>query len=318
MFCFSLCVAILAIVGVALVSPANARAGVIDDFSSDTSSMYTVWTSGGGAYGRSGEQYVPTHGPAASSTTRTVSYRNDHVLNVGDTVGIDIVALDVEAKGHYFAGIALSKDTTSAGTTFVFDREYKPDEGMDVFQILTAGEWYGGGSGLTDPIPPLANPVTLTLERISDTTLNWELAYTKADDTPGSYTGTYSSLDAGAYYFGITSSHYAYATFPDGGTFATMDNLTWSTYASTPGDFNLDGAVDVSDLGILATHYGTATDATLSMGDANGDGAVDVSDLGILATNYGAGTAATSAVPEPAGLTLLMGAIAVLCLFRRR
>ena len=229
MFRFNLCVAILASVGVALVSSANARAGVIDDFSLDTSSMYTVWTSGGGAYGRSGEQYVPTHGAANSSSTTTVSYRNDHVFNVGDTVGIDIVALDVEGKGHYFAGIALSKDMTSAGISFRLDREYKPDESWDKFQILTADEWYGGGSGLTDPTPPLTNPVTLTLERISDTTLNWEFAYTKGDSTPGSYTGTYSSLAAGAYYFGMSSQLYAYSgyPFPDGGTFATMDNLTF-------------------------------------------------------------------------------------------
>ena len=78
-----------------------------------------------------------------------------------------------------------------------------------------------------------------------------------------------------------------------------------------PGDFNGDGAVDVSDLGILATYYGTASGADLSMGDATGDGAVDVSDLGNLATNYGTSVAAT--VPEP-GLVclLLVGLVALL------
>ncbi len=63
------------------------------------------------------------------------------------------------------------------------------------------------------------------------------------------------------------------------------------------GDFNLDGAVDVSDLGILATNYGTTNGMTWSDGDANGDGAVDVSDLGILATNYG--TSNDPPAPEP-------------------
>ena len=104
---------------------------------------------------------------------------------------------------------------------------------------------------------------------------------------------------------------------PDG-EFLTLDYVAIDENAFTPGDFNTDGAVDVSDLGILATNYGTTSGMTWGDGDANGDGAVDVSDLGILATNYGTGTAAAGAVPEPAGLALLLGAIPILCLCRRR
>ena len=55
---------------------------------------------------------------------------------------------------------------------------------------------------------------------------------------------------------------------------------------SIPGDANIDGKVDVSDLGILATHYGAVGGATWTEGDFTGDRIVDVSDLGILATNY--------------------------------
>jgi hypothetical protein len=53
------------------------------------------------------------------------------------------------------------------------------------------------------------------------------------------------------------------------------------------GDANLDGKVDVTDLGAMATDWqssGVWTD-----GDFNYDGFVDVSDLGILATNWQAG-----------------------------
>jgi len=53
-------------------------------------------------------------------------------------------------------------------------------------------------------------------------------------------------------------------------------------------------------------------------GDFNWDGTVDVSDLGILATNYGTGTAAAGAVPEPATFTLILGILCGLCLCRRR
>ncbi|MBN2291366.1 MAG: PEP-CTERM sorting domain-containing protein, partial [Pirellulales bacterium] len=88
------------------------------------------------------------------------------------------------------------------------------------------------------------------------------------------------------------------------------------------GDFDLDGDVDVSDLGILAGNYGN-TSGTLMVfeGDADFDGNVDVSDLGILAGHYGTnvGLSASSAVvPEPATMAMLvLGALALLIRRRR-
>jgi hypothetical protein len=52
-------------------------------------------------------------------------------------------------------------------------------------------------------------------------------------------------------------------------------------------DSNLDGKVDVTDLGNLASNYGAASGATWVQGDTNHDGKVDVTDLGNLASNYG-------------------------------
>ncbi|HSV16562.1 MAG TPA: hypothetical protein VLI90_20025, partial [Tepidisphaeraceae bacterium] len=92
------------------------------------------------------------------------------------------------------------------------------------------------------------------------------------------------------------------------------------------GDTNLDGHVDVSDLGALATNYGLA--ANWTGGDFTYDGVVDVADLGVLASNYqttgGAAQAMASAgsagsadsVPEPALTGVL--AIAALCATTRR
>jgi T5SS/PEP-CTERM-associated repeat protein len=85
------------------------------------------------------------------------------------------------------------------------------------------------------------------------------------------------------------------------------------------GDSNLDGQVDVTDLGALATHWQTASSWT--GGDFNYDGFVDVSDLGALATNWQAGVGSPlapgsleaalaavglggTAVPEPESLFL--------------
>jgi hypothetical protein len=51
------------------------------------------------------------------------------------------------------------------------------------------------------------------------------------------------------------------------------------------GDANLDGQVDVTDLGALATNWQSTT-AVWTDGDFNYDAHVDVTDLGILATNW--------------------------------
>ncbi len=62
----------------------------------------------------------------------------------------------------------------------------------------------------------------------------------------------------------------------------------WSTtaYVAAGGDANLDGLVDVGDLGILAGNW-SRNDATWEMADFNGDGLVDVGDLGVLAGGWG-------------------------------
>src|SRR5439155_6873554 len=93
------------------------------------------------------------------------------------------------------------------------------------------------------------------------------------------------------------------------------------------GDTNLNGGVDVGDLGALATYYGLSGGQMWANGDFNQDHNVDVGDLGALATNYGTqlGTSpsfgggqsmaaspaavvsgsASAAVPEPGTLSLL-------------
>src|SRR5665213_29807 len=57
--------------------------------------------------------------------------------------------------------------------------------------------------------------------------------------------------------------------------------------AQLPGDANSDGVVNISDLAILAAHYGTKTGATWALGDFNSDGAVNIADLSILAAHWG-------------------------------
>ena len=103
-----------------------------------------------------------------------------------------------------------------------------------------------------------------------------------------------------------------------------LDNIRTTTDA-LPGDANLDGKVNFSDLLTLAQNYG-GTNLLWQDGDFTGEGKVDFSDLLILAQHYGQGTPtggqlaglpagfradverAFAEVPEPVGLPLLIGA----------
>jgi autotransporter-associated beta strand protein len=128
-------------------------------------------------------------------------------------------------------------------------------------------------------------------------------------------------------------------TSSTGGVLGYMNTGSGTTEVrfTLAGDTNLDGAVDVADLGALATNYGMTSGAVWAQGDATGDGAVDVADLGQVATNYGlsvgAGTvdgsaavvasatalvAGSASVPEPTSLGIIGGLSIALATRRRR
>jgi hypothetical protein len=97
------------------------------------------------------------------------------------------------------------------------------------------------------------------------------------------------------------------------------------------GDSDLDGDVDVADLGNLASHWQTAS--VWTGGDFDYNGSVDVNDLGLLASNWQAGVGnplgpslkealsslgiSSLSVPEPAGVGIVL-AVAFQCHRRRR
>jgi hypothetical protein len=111
-------------------------------------------------------------------------------------------------------------------------------------------------------------------------------------------------------------------TLPGG----TGDLFKYDTgfFAGIPGgDTDLDGDVDLSDLGNLATHYGLTNGGHWSLGDFDLDGDVDLNDLGTLATYYGDGSAqafadfqALTSVPEPGSAAALISMPFVM-MFRR-
>lgn len=87
-----------------------------------------------------------------------------------------------------------------------------------------------------------------------------------------------------------------------------------------PGDFDMDGDVDIVDFGTFGQNFGL-TGLPLSPptdGDFEPDGDVDIVDFGTFAQNFGTGTGSGSAIPEPAaGVLALMAILATLQSGRR-
>jgi autotransporter-associated beta strand protein len=159
---------------------------------------------------------------------------------------------------------------------------------------------------------------------------------------PNPASGSITSATAGS----TNSFSLGYADGSDGavtGLAAGKEEIKF-TYA---GDASLDGQVNLTDLSILASHFGS-TGAKWDQGDFSYDSTVNLSDLSILASHFGEGvgnplqdaqvhaqfaadlalveasnpafgTAVGNAIPEPAALTLLsMGGFGLLQRRRRR
>ena len=93
-----------------------------------------------------------------------------------------------------------------------------------------------------------------------------------------------------------------------------LDYMIHEVFGTEYGDFDLDGAVDGTDLAIMKAFFGTS--GGYGMGNINGDAFIDGTDLALFKTYMGflaPGAGGEDAVPEPTTLMLLgLGAAALL------
>ena len=94
-----------------------------------------------------------------------------------------------------------------------------------------------------------------------------------------------------------------------------VNNASGNSYLI--GDANLDGSVDISDFNLWNSNKFTNVAAWCS-GDFNADGVIDTSDFNLWNTEKFNSADGAAAVPEPAGLVLLMGGCFLALVARRR
>lgn len=79
----------------------------------------------------------------------------------------------------------------------------------------------------------------------------------------------------------------------------------------TPGDYNVDGVVDMTDYEIWQSSFGTTVGL---LADGNHNGIIDAGDYTIWRDHFTAsGAAASSAVPEPSSASVAVAALVTLC-----
>jgi autotransporter-associated beta strand protein len=272
-------------------------------------------------------------GGASTYTGNTTVNAGTLTVAAGGSVASNTVTVASGATLNVNGSLASTAAVTANGTT-----NFGGTTGITTkTQVLSS---LAIGNGVTVSITPSTFPFTPTILKPTTTTYGTGAKIDLTNNafiTTGTAGGALLQIQSGQIFSSQTANPnkaigYINLSGADAGKFEVRYTLK--------GDANLDGVVDVGDLGALATAYGLSGTESWANGDFNQDTNVDVGDLGALATNYGTqlgtgpsfggglaaaaplavvsgGGGASAAVPEPTSLGLI-GAAALLSQRRRR
>lgn len=242
---------------------------------------------------------------APLSITAPVSIRGNGTLSLGDVSDSSTLSIQTSVSANSLTGTG----TLSIASATTFSASRIRQRGL-----------VNAGTLRLDPASGGPNEATMVLDYSGTSPLNMVRDQIRSGYNAGAWTGT-----------GITSSA-AGATHAIG--YADNSVLHLTTFAGQPvdatsilvklthlGDANLDGQVDVTDLGAVATNWQTS--GVWTGGDFNYDGFIDITDLGALATNWQAGVSFSDAlalmrlgeaasVPEPDAAGALLAVMALI------
>jgi hypothetical protein len=207
-----------------------------------------------------------------------------------NTGTVEVVPLTSNGDGTYYLDLVLD-----GGTGDLF----KYNTGAPFVGVETIAAPSLVVSPETQIVAKEAGTATFAVSNAGTGTLTWAAAVTSGSDWLSITSGS-SGTDSGSIIVSFTKNSVPVmrtATIQITANGAAGSPRTVTVVQSAPdlipGDANKDGAVNVSDLSLLAANYGVTTGATWAMGDFNSDGAVNVSDLSLLAANYGSGSSDT-------------------------
>ncbi len=247
---------------------------------------------------------------------------------------IDVYATYLVALGADLRAFTLQAVGKNGAQPRVFDST-KSSQGGGGTGITTTGNllhhvWEAGfvPTPTTTLIAPGSIPLSIDTHFLVDTS---SLFITKlpeenrpvADSTMHPFAG-YGSYLTGA--FALVgpvgaSWDFAYIVVPAGAMvtfsfeigaagFASEPFTTALTMTFTPGDVNMDGNVNVFDVNLVSSNWGSGGPA----GDANGDDIVDIFDINLVSSNWSSGLPGPPPlVPEPDTFVLFsLGSLALL------
>lgn len=266
--------------GTALVS-SSANQDILGSLSATTGGTYTVDTTPPAV-----SITAPTNGAnLASGNTVSVS------VSATDTGGVSSV--DVYIDGAKKITLSASPYNYSWNTTGISLSSHTVQaKATDTTGNLGSSPTFT--VSITDQTPPT---IPGNFHSTSNTTGNISLAWNASTDNVGvsgyrlqrngatittTLGSTLSYTDTGL--AANTSYSYTVAALDAAGNTSVIATLSSATLAPTAGDTNGDGHVNISDLSILLTNFGTS----VSSCDFNHDGTINVFDLSILLSHYGA------------------------------